>query len=261
MKFHRKTKKIFYDDQARFSCETEFIKSVDNWLEFKDTVAYPEGGGQDSDVGTITKDGVRIRFVAAKKIYCHSPRLLDFPDIQVDGIILHQVHPDDIEKIDLLQQGDVTTIEIDAKTRFENSLSHTASHLLYAAISEIRPDVISRTIGCHIKPGRARFDFFTNLRFTPDDIGKIQDLSSSLSCKNLDIFILRHNEVPDARIWCCADYKIPCGGTHISSTQPVGSLIVRRKSLGTSKERISCEFPYANDFSDSLDLLNISTKP
>lgn len=115
MKFHRKTRKLFYENQTMFSCKTEFIKNVDGWLEFRDTVAFPEGGGQDSDVGIVTKDDIRIRFTAAKKLYAHYPRLDGFPEIQVDGVVLHRVHDDDIEKIALLKEGDLVGIEIDAK--------------------------------------------------------------------------------------------------------------------------------------------------
>lgn len=132
--------------------------------------------------------------------------------------------------------------------------------MLYVAIGEVRPDVIPGTIGCHIRPGSARFDFFTKLRFTSENVSAIQELASSISEKNLEIFITANNEVPDARIWCCESYKIPCGGTHISSTNPIGNLVVRRKSLGTSKERLSCEFPNARHVSDPLEFLDIKIR-
>jgi alanyl-tRNA synthetase len=260
MKFDRKTRKLFYENQLMFSCKTEFVKNVDGWLEFRDTVAFPEGGGQDSDVGIVTRNDIRIRFIDAKKLYAHYPRLEGFPDIRVDGVILHRVHEDDIEKIAFLKEGDLVEIEIDVRRRFENSLSHTASHLLYAAIGEVRPDVIPGTIGCHIRPGSARFDFFTKSRFIPENVSAIQEMASFLSEQNLEIFIVAHSEVPDARIWCCANYKIPCGGTHISSTSPIGNLIVRRKSLGASKERLSCEFPNAKDVIDSLKFLDVEIR-
>mgnify|MGYP000039876855 CR=1 FL=1 len=260
MKFHRKTRKIFYENQLKFSCQTEFIKSIDGCLEFKDTVAYPEGGGQDSDIGFIVKDNIHIRFIKAKKMYAHSPRLKEFPSIQVDGIVLHQVHPEDIDKIKYLREGDFVHMEIDSIRRFDNSLSHTASHIVYAAIGDIRPDVIPETIGCHIKTGSARFDFSTGLRFTLEEIASIQERASSVSLENITIFIKAHKDVPDARIWCCGDYEIPCGGTHLSSTKPIGNLVVRRKSLGASKERLSCEFPNAMSYEDALSFLGIEIK-
>ena len=260
MKFHRKTRKIFYEDQMIFSYETEFVKNIDGCLELKDTVAYPEGGGQDSDIGRIYKKNASIRFVMSKKSYAHSPALKDFPGIQVDGIVLHQVHPEDLEKIKLFAEGDIVNIEIDSSRRFNNSLSHTASHILYAAIAEIRPDVIEGTIGCHIKEGSARFDFSTPSRFSPEDVLKIQECANAISEKNLEIYIKRHPDVSDARIWCCGPYEIPCGGTHLSSTRPVGNLIIKRKSMGTSKERLSCEFPNSMKFEDAINFLDIQIK-
>ena len=113
MKFHRKTRKIYYENQMIFSCQTEIIQIIDGCFEFKDTVAYPEGGGQDSDVGIISKNGISIRFNRVKKRYAHSPVLNNFPGIQVDGIVLHQVHPEDLEKINIFSVGDVVLVEID----------------------------------------------------------------------------------------------------------------------------------------------------
>jgi len=260
MKFHRKTRKIFYENQMTFSCQTKVVKIIDECLELSDTVAYPEGGGQDSDVGIIFKDNVSIRFIMSKKTYAHSPGLKDFPGIQVDGIVLHQIHPEDLEKINLFSEGDVVNIEIDINRRFNNSLSHTASHILYAAIGEIRPDVIDGTIGCHIKEGSARFDFSTPSRFLPEDIIRIQDRANAISERNSEIFIKKHQDVPDARIWCCGLYEIPCGGTHLSSTKPVGNLIIKRKSLGASKERLSCEFPNSMKCEDAINFLDIQVK-
>ena len=260
MKFQRRTRKLFYEDATAFSCTTEVVKCSEGWLEFKDTVFYPEGGGQDADTGWVQKGALRIRLTGAKKMYSHGPGLVGFPDIQVDGIVLHQVHADDLGLLAHLQTGDPVSLGIDIARRYALSLSHSASHLLYIATGEVRPDVIPATLGCHIQPGRARFDFQTPSRFSPQELAQIQARASDLSMRGLDIFIRVHPLVPDARTWCCGVHTIPCGGTHIANTTPIGPLLVRRKSLGAGKERLVCEFPQAQAFDDHPAALNIRVR-
>ena len=105
MKFSRTTRKVFYEKPMLFSLETTFIKCIEDCIELEATIAYPEGGEQESDVGVLTTETVSLRFIHAKKRYAHSPLLRDFPSIQVDGIVLHQIHPDDIDKMSLLKFG------------------------------------------------------------------------------------------------------------------------------------------------------------
>jgi Ser-tRNA(Ala) deacylase AlaX len=261
MKFSRTTRKVFYEKPMLFALETTFIKCIEDCIELEATIAYPEGGGQESDVGILTTDTVSLRFIHAKKRYAHSPLLSDFPGIQVDGIVLHQIHPDDIDKMPLLKEGEAVVIKIDVEKRYAHSLSHTASHLLYAAVMTHRPDVVQQTLGCHIKSGAARFDFATQNRFTIDELAAMQIMASDLSKQALPIFISAHPEVPDARIWCCDQYRIPCGGTHLSSTLPIGDLQLSRKSLGAGKERIICQFPQAQTQESAIEFLNIEYLP
>lgn len=259
MIFSRKTRKLYYDHPTLFSTSTRVVKVVNHAIELEATIAYPEGGGQDSDIGTITRaDGRVLRFVHAKTMYAHSPRLVEFPDIQVDGIVLHEVDPEDRALLSEVQPGEEVRIDIDVSRRFLNSLSHTASHLLYVAIGIQRPDLIGKTIGCHIKPEGARFDFATPERFTPSDLERIQALATELALQSLEVRVQAHPEVPDARVWLCGEYRIPCGGTHIASTRPIGPLKVRRKSLGSGKERISCEIPAADRTVDPVEFLSIT---
>lgn len=260
MKFQRRTRKLFYENPTAFSCTTELVKCTEGWLEFTDTVFYPEGGGQDADRGWLEKGALRIRLTGAKKMYSHSPALVDFPDIQVDGIVLHQVHADDVGLLAHLRAADPITLRIDVPRRYALSLSHSASHLLYIATGEVRPDVIPATLGCHIQPDRARFDFQTPARFSPQELAQIQARATDLSLRGLDIAIRVHPEVPDARLWCCAGHTIPCGGTHIANTAPIGPLHVRRKSLGANKERLVCEFPHAQPFDVHPDALSITAR-
>ena len=246
MKFHRQTEKVYYKNPYLSCCTAEIIKIDGEWIELNSTVAYPEGGGQDADHGEIVlPNGKSLRFIDVKKMYGHSAGLVDFPDIQVDGIILHLIHPEDQYLLAALLIGTKVTVSIDIQRRAALSLSHTASHLLYLAVGIHRPDAVINTLGCHIKIESARFDFAVKTRISSDDLERIQATANGFIERNLSITVDSHPEIPDARTWRCEDYKIPCGGTHLESTGAVGKLLIKRKSLGAGKERLSCEFPEA----------------
>ncbi|MBS0553454.1 MAG: alanyl-tRNA editing protein [Proteobacteria bacterium] len=247
----RTTRKRYYEDPYLTRCPAHVVRSGGDYIELDSTVAYPEGGGQESDRGLIhLPDGRRVRFVEAKRMYGYAPRLEGFPDIQVDGVIWHVIHPDDRSVAAGIKEGTPVGVEIDVERRARLTLSHTASHLVYVGIGLYRPDAIPGILGCHIKPEGARFDFKVAERFTPEDVEAITAFANDLVCRDAPVRVEPHAVHADARIWRCEAHQMPCGGTHLASTGSIGPLKVRRKCLGAGKERLSCEFVDA-----ALDLM------
>jgi Ser-tRNA(Ala) deacylase AlaX len=109
-------------------------------------------------------------------MYGNRALIPDFPDIQVDGIIEHVVHGDDMPLVALLTEGQQVAVCIDRLRRARLSLSHTASHLLYLGVMEVRPDAVAAILGCHIRPDAARFDFGIADRFKSDEVTEIERL-------------------------------------------------------------------------------------
>jgi Ser-tRNA(Ala) deacylase AlaX len=247
MKFERRTQKLYYDDFFLSQAKVKVVKVGPDYIELDATVAYPEGGGQEADHGTITlADGRVLRFIWAKKVYAHLSGLAEFPDVQVDGVIWHTIHPDDVAMLAEVQHGSDATVAIDVERRARLSLSHTASHLLYLGVGKFRPDAIKGTLGCHIKTDGARFDFGVEDRFTNEEIAKIEEEANAFVARDVKITVSAHPEAPDARLWHSDGHTIPCGGTHLDHAAPVGRMQVKRKGLGAGKERISCVFPDAD---------------
>lgn len=247
MKFERRTEKRYYDDF--FLCETHarVVKIGPDFIETDATVAYPEGGGQEADVGTIEfPDGQRLRFIWAKKMYAHSSRMREFPEVKLDGVIWHMIHPDDMHRLATAPAGAPVIIRIDRERRARLSLSHTASHLLYLAVDQYRADAAGSTIGCHIKPDGARFDFSVASRISSEDLMLMELAANNLVARDLAIHVSAHAQAPDARLWHCDGKTIPCGGTHLDHTGPVGKLHLKRKCLGAGKERIACTFEHVS---------------
>jgi Ser-tRNA(Ala) deacylase AlaX len=241
--FSRSTDKLYYSDTFLSETHSTVSKVGADFVELSATIAYPEGGGQQADVGTLTlPDGQLIRFIHVRKMYGQRANIPDFPDIQLGGVVEHVVDPADTHHLANLKPGDEVRISIDTMRRARLSLSHTASHLLYLGVGSVRPDAVAWTLGCHIRPDGARFDFGVDTRFTAQEIDAIEQIANDLVARGSTVRTYAHADHGDARYWQCEDHTMPCGGTHIGNTAPIGRIVVRRKSMGAGKERLSCQF-------------------
>lgn len=63
----RNTEKLYYKDQYLAGASTQVTRVHSDGIELQSTVAYPEGGGQEADVGTIELPIGTVRFVWVKK--------------------------------------------------------------------------------------------------------------------------------------------------------------------------------------------------
>ncbi|KPY90216.1 alanyl-tRNA editing protein [Pseudomonas syringae pv. tagetis] len=241
----RNTEKLYYKDKYLMSASTKVTRVHSEAIELDRTVAYPEGGGQEADVGTIELCIGVVRFVWVKKLYGTPIRLEGFKGGKVGGIILHMIHPDDLYLLDKIDEGMTAQVKIDILRRERLTLSHSASHFLYAAATSLRVGLEQWTTGCHIKEKSARFDFLVDEPLSADDVAEIELRANELIVRNELIESHSVQGLEDARMWVYQDIEIPCGGTHLDTPQAIGYLSVRRKRLGKGKERLICEFPDA----------------
>lgn len=238
----RKTEKIFYEKPTKFRTRSTVVKLYPEHIELASTVAYPEGGGQDSDKGTITNKctGMSLNFDHVKRIYGRDQKITDDHWVNVDGIILHHMVSPGQKLEKMFLEGDPVDIEIDEPRREKLSISHSASHLLFMGIEKLRPFETKRIIGCHIREDQARFDLRTENKFEPEDLAFIEKFANALIAQNLPIKTHASEVHSDARFWICDGVKIPCGGTHVSNAGTITPLKIKRKGLGKNKERLSC---------------------
>jgi len=153
---NRKTRKLYYEAPLLSVCSAVVVKVGSNHIELDRTIAYPEGGGQEADQGVLVLPGERrLGFVDVRKLYGTRPPLSDVPDILVDGIIQHEIADPDVLHLADVHEGEPVEVHIDCARRAALSLSHTASHLLYLAVGQVRPDAVEWTLGCHIRLGSA----------------------------------------------------------------------------------------------------------
>ncbi|WP_246589579.1 hypothetical protein [Marinobacterium ramblicola] len=75
------------------------------------------------------------------------------------------------------------------------------------------------------------------------EIRRIGDIANRYIEADHPIRLYASEQHPDARYWECAGQVMPCGGTHIERTGPIGHLTIKRKNIGKGKERVICMLP------------------
>ncbi|MDX1456424.1 MAG: alanyl-tRNA editing protein [Marinobacter sp.] len=238
----RRTIKQYYDEPHLSSTRAILVNLDRDTIELDRTIAFPEGGGQESDTGTITslRSGRSVRFIQTRRVRCTPVRVSDSHRVLAGGIILHQVHSDDFTVMSGFEVGDEVRIDINDQRRQRLSTFHSASHVLYMGIAEVRPDLIDGECNCHIREDQARFDFRTDTPITQQERASMQRIANQIIQRNSAIRVFADADHPESRYWECEGFVIPCGGTHLERTGTIGELRVQLRNLGRGKERVSC---------------------
>lgn len=235
-----KTDLLFYKDVYQKEFDGKIIEVVEKDgtcnLIFDQTLFYPEGGGQPSDVGIIAIDGKVYEIEYASKI---------------DGVVLHQVaigEEDVAEAVESFKKfiGKDIHGAISWDRRITLARHHTGTHLVIAAARKVLGDHIWQA-GAQKGLARSRIDLAHYKRITQDEINQIEKLANELVMQNieLDIEWMSRDEadktyglilyqggvVPGADIRVV---KIPgidvqaCAGTHLSRTGEVGPIKINK---------------------------------
>lgn len=239
----------FYDDlqQRQFTAKVLGVEDS-NKIILDQTIYYPEGGGQPSDEGTITRaDGTVLNIVYAEK---------------QDGIVLHHVAKEDQDKLEGLA-GEEITGEIDALRRDLLTSNHSATHLIIASARKVLGKHIWQA-GSQNGIEKTRIDLSHYKRITVDDLKQIEKLANEYVKQNLPVNIqwydrtdaeikygfklyqggivpgkdIRVVEIPGVDVEACA-------GTHVQTTGDVGIIkVLRTERVQDGVERI--EFAVAD---------------
>ena len=234
-----KTERRFYDEPTRLEFEAVVLDVFDNHIVLDNTFFYAEGGGQLSDIGTITVEDA---------VY----QVVDTQDY--NGVIIHTVENSNghLE----IRKGDIATGEVDEKRRIALSRHHTATHIIN--------DVARKVLGKHIwQTGaqkfedRSRLDISHYKHISPEELRQIELLANHMVMENKRVvtewitrteaeqgygFGLYQGGVPTGekiRIVKVGDDVEACGGTHCLSTGLIGPIkILRSERIQDGVERI-----------------------
>ena len=231
----KSTEKLYYKDPYLCECSAKILDIKNNTVLLDKTVAFPEGGGQLSDEGWFYLDTKEIPFYNVKKGVGRMLYLDNFPCIQVDTPVFHEV---DAQNINYFEIGQIVTIKINVERRMKITVLHSALHLSLMAACEIKEDLVRKIVGCKISDQSARLDFNLLDRLTQEDLEYINHRSNELINNSKPIYTYHHKDENEAWYWQCEDFICPCGGTHVNNTKIIGEISVKRKNVGKTTERI-----------------------
>lgn len=186
-------------------------------IQLDRSTMHPQGGGQPTDVGSISSDDKTIQVTK----------------VTVDrdsGIVTHAGTGD------VLEVGDEVKVKVDADTRKVLSECHTAGHVVDSAMARC-DQIMPASKGYHFLDGpyveykgsippEDRPELLQKLQqafrdLVEEDIPtRIETMSRENAeelCKNFDLDQFAKPGEP-LRIVTVAGWHCPCGGTHVKST-------------------------------------------
>jgi alanyl-tRNA synthetase len=205
------------------------------------TPFYAEGGGQQPDLGRITVSGPG-----------HDAEL-EVLDVQapVPGVIAHKVKVLRGE----VRLGDPALALVDVGRRASVSRSHSATHLLHAALRRTLGDTAAQA-GSLNAPGRLRFDFHNPSAVPPAVLADLEDEINEVLLRDLEVraFVTDQEEArrlgaiamfgekygERVRIVDIGDYSRElCGGTHVQRSSIIGMVkLLGEASIGSGVRRV-----------------------
>lgn len=205
------TKKLFYENPYQTECEATVMSIMGYEVTLNQTIFFAFSGGQASDSGTINGIQVKSSIISGENI------------VYV------------LDQIPNFKEGDKVTIKIDDNKRYKIMRLHSAIHIVHFLFEEKVGAI--KMIGSNIDENKGRLDYqypepIANI--LPEIEQKANDIFSK------DIVIKTYPDEKDVnyRYWECNGWKVPCGGTHPKLTKEIGKVQLKRKNIGSEKERI-----------------------
>jgi Ser-tRNA(Ala) deacylase AlaX len=206
------TVKLFWTKPYRTICEANVVSADGSDIVLDQTVFYAESGGQESDHGMI--GGYTV--LKAEK--------------RGDDIVY--TLPDDHG----LSEGDVVHVEIDWPRRYRLMRLHFAAELVLELVCRAVPGI--EKIGAHIAEDKARIDFL-HPRNVSGLFERIEAEVRDIVRAKMRITSAFSDEAAGRRYWAIDGLaQVPCGGTHLLQTGEVGEIELKRRNVGSGKERI-----------------------
>ncbi|MDY5509790.1 alanine--tRNA ligase, partial [Dysosmobacter sp.] len=215
----------------------EVAAGAEATLVLDQTPFYAEMGGQVADHGVIRCDG----------------GVLEVKDVQKNkgGKFLHS----GLVTEGVLKVGDTVTATIDTERRKAIRRSHSATHLLDAALKKVLGDHVHQA-GSLVEPDRLRFDFTHFEAITPEQLTEIDRLVNDAILEGYSV-VTEELPIDEAkakgavavfgekygetvRVVEMGDFSMElCGGTHLDNTAKAGTFRIKSEgSIASGVRRI-----------------------
>lgn len=232
---------LFYEKPYDTEFEAHVLGTYENNVILDQTIFYPEGGGQPSDIGFLSIRGEKIKVLHAEK---------------AGNVVLHRVNEEDIEKVHPYK-GQIINGQIDISRRQALTRNHTATHLIIAASRCVLGDHVWQA-GAQKGVKKSRIDISHYKRIKPEELQEIELLANKYVMENRSVltnwmaraeaekkygFILyqggivpgmsiRTVKIDDVDVQACA-------GTHCAMTGDIGLIkITKTERIQDGVERI-----------------------
>jgi alanyl-tRNA synthetase len=203
-----------------------------------ETSFYAESGGQDSDSGFITGEGLSLEVLDVQK--------------PVKGLVSHSI----VVKRGEVSVGSKVTTEVSADWRLGAAQAHSATHVVHAALRQVLgPQALQS--GSYNKPGYMRLDFswsealsaatkteieeVTNLAIRGDLAVSAQYMSVAEAKEFGAVALFGETYDESVRViqiggpWS----RELCGGTHVARSSQVGLVsLIGEASVGSGSRRL-----------------------
>ena len=212
------TKQLFYKDPYKYKFRAKVLAVVGDLVVLDKSYFYAEGGGQESDLGTM-KD---MKVVHVDK---------------VGNVVVHKV-----EGEMQARPGKLITCTIDEPRRRRLQRHHTATHIINGAARKVLGNHIWQT-GAHKAVDLARLDITHYADLTQDELERIERISNetvlagikvqssfmerNVAEKRYGFRLYQGGAVPgkEIRVVRIGDFDVEaCGGIHCRNTLEVGAI-------------------------------------
>ena len=209
------SERLYYTDSYLIEFDAvvrDGVQENGRWKVTLDRTAfYPTSGGQPHDTGTLGDANVVDVFE------------------DEDGTVVHVVDRE-VEKNSRVRG------HVEWRRRFDHMQQHTGQHLLSASLER---EAGAKTVSFHLGTGVSTIDLDKEL--TPDDLTRAEDAANAVLFEDREVCVkfvsaseaaklpLRKEPARsgDLRIIEIKDYDMSaCGGTHVSRTGAIGSIII-----------------------------------
>lgn len=218
------TELVYLTDFNVFECTARVLEirtdDGETTIILDRTVLYPRGGGQDWDTGTLASKDSKF--------------IIEEVRLDETGTVLHKGRGE-------IAAGDTVAVAVDIERRTVNTRLHSGGHLLDMAISNMHPSWVPAK-GAHYP--HMSFVEYNSLQDLPSEDAKdkitekVDDLMQQSFVNSVRLVdrseldqLCRHvpAHIPSnkpTRVVLYGDFGVPCGGTHVSSSQEIGKLEV-----------------------------------
>jgi alanine--tRNA ligase len=233
------TELLYYDNLLETEFEAKVLKTFADEagggkgsIILDRTLFYPEGGGQESDKGTIT---------AGEK------KLEVYEVVNHKGVVEHKVTSFDGFWLNKTE-GSAVECEIDAGRRLQLMQHHTGTHVINAAANRVLGPHVWQA-GAHKSESIARLDVTHYKAVSAEELGKIEEDANRIIAAGIEVkkMVLPRDEaekrygfriyqggaVPGTELRIIEILGVDaeaCGGTHLDNTREIEKIKVVKAS-------------------------------